>query len=175
VSQVAGVWDQQAKTYLSGVNYAPQGQPNWYQYGNHLCRAFTYNNRLQPVGSIDSEQPNASGSGTACTNPADEHLVLNWTWGTAANKNSGNLRQMDAWHGGPGYPQFLAFSETFQYDGVNRRISASDSGGWSRQFSYDQYGNMRVPNGTGVPVSGQTPPLQSFIDTSTNRIGGAIG
>ncbi len=38
----------------------------------------------------------------------------------------------------------LSFNQTFGYDNLNRLTSAIDSGGWSRNFSSDEYGNLRA-------------------------------
>jgi hypothetical protein len=50
-----------------------------------------------------------------------------------------------------------------------RLTSASDSGGWSRTFNYDQAGNMWVTNPVGGPWSGSTPTANAFTN---NRING---
>jgi YD repeat-containing protein len=80
---------------------------------------------------------------------------------------------MTFYHGGPGYPQFLVFNEQFRYDKLNRLQTATDTGGWSRMFGYDRYGNMYVLAYTGIPLGGQTPPSEAFYDAANNRVAGA--
>jgi hypothetical protein len=72
--------------------------------------------------------------------------------------------------GGPGYSSFLSFTQSYTYDKVNRLQSASDSGGWSRGFGYDPYGNKWVTSNGGVPLPGNTPT--SNVYTGANRISG---
>ena len=67
-------------------------------------------------------------------------------------------------------PQFLVMNQSFNYDKLNRLTSASDSGGWSRTFNYDQTGNMWVTNPVGGPWSGSTPTTNAFTN---DRINGA--
>lgn len=56
--------------------------------------------------------------------------------------NNGTLRSLLAENGGPGYSQLLSFQQSFSYDPLNRLKMASDTGGWSRSFTYDAYGNL---------------------------------
>ena len=44
-------------------------------------------------------------------------------------------------------------TQAFGYDSLSRLTSASDSGGWSRTFGYDQWGNMWVTGNSGVPLA----------------------
>ena len=71
-------------------------------------------------------------------------MSLNLNWGSA--NNNGNLQSVVANNGGPGYPQFLALTETYSYDGVNRLSQWNDSNGGTTSFSYDQYGNLGGQN-----------------------------
>ena len=89
---------------------------------------------------------------------------------TSAINDNGTLQSATFKAGGPGYPQFLVMSQSFNYDALNRLTSASDSGGWSRTFNYDQAGNMWVTNPVGGPWSGSTPTTNAFTN---NRINGA--
>ena len=72
--------------------------------------------------------------------------------------NNGNLLAYDEYIGGTAsatlsQPTFSqvgpAGATTIAYDGVNRLTGISDSGGWSRQFSYDQWGNMSISAAAG--------------------------
>ena len=156
--QVAGTMASAKTVYLSGMTYAAHGAPAGYQYGNALTRQAKYNVRLQPNSTLDMLNNNAG-------NPL---LALFWNWGTI--NNNGNLQSISQYNGGPGYSSLLQFVQSFSYDGVNRLTGASDSGGWSRTFQYDQYGNMWLAANAGAPVAGNTPT--SNVYTGTNRIAG---
>ncbi|MGH9584628.1 MAG: hypothetical protein ACRD4O_17035, partial [Bryobacteraceae bacterium] len=83
-------------------------------------------------------------------------FLANPNWGTT--NDNGNLLGETVYEGGPGPLSTLAqFNRSFGYDGVNRLTSASDSGGWSRNFGYDRYGNMWVTGASGAPLAGNTP------------------
>jgi hypothetical protein len=67
-------------------------------------------------------------------------------WGTSGNNGvrpSGKKEYIS--NNGP-LPSAPTFSQTFGYDGVNRLTSASETGGWSQSYGYDQYGNMWMPS-----------------------------
>jgi len=53
---------------------------------------------------------------------------------------------------------------------VNRLQHGEDLGGWSRDFNYDQYGNMWVTNATGIAAAGAT--AQGNYETGSNRMYG---
>lgn len=103
-------------------------------------------------------------------------MSLTWNWGTN-NNNNGNLQSITASHGGPNYPQFLTFSTSFGYDLANRLTSAADvitsnnnAPAWSRNFSYDQYGNMWTTASSGVPVFGTMPNASTDFNPATNQL-----
>ena len=89
---------------------------------------------------------------------------------SSATNDNGTLQSATFKAGGPGYPQFLVINQSFNYDKLKRLTSASDSGGWSRTFNYDQAGNLWVTNAVGGPWSGSTPTTNAFTN---NRINGA--
>jgi len=125
-----------------------------------MAQAFSYNGRLQ-VSSWNAALNNDQGH---------IYLMENLDWG-AANDN-GNLNGVSEYNGGPGYPAFLAFGRSYTYDGVNRLSTVSDSGGYTRNFSYDAFGNMWVSGSTGMAPIPETVPLTNAYDAATNRIQG---
>ena len=62
------------------------------------------------------------------------------------------------------------FSTNYSYDNVNRVSSASDTGGWSRSFHYDQYGNLWTTGASGTPISGLMPTANVY--NGNNQITG---
>jgi YD repeat-containing protein len=111
-------------------------------------------------------------------------MALALSYGT--NANNGNvLTQVTTLPG-------AAFSQTYNYDQVNRLCSvreqatatplaaysctatgALESGEtWRQRFGYDRFGNQWVAQhlGTNMPYSGQRPTTQSNFDANTNRL-----
>ena len=83
--------------------------------------------------------------------------------GTANNGNLLNqvIRQ-------PGH----TWTQSFSYDEVNRLTAASETGGFSQTYGYDQYGNRWVSASSGITVYEPHEPIAaSQIDTAHNRIG----
>jgi YD repeat-containing protein len=173
ITEVSGALGSSTKTYVTGFQYMPSGAPNWYRYGNSICRTFTYNSRLQPSLWTDTGSPVTSGS-AACENPSDTRLMQSWSWRDA--NNNGTLQSSTVWHGGPGYPAFTGFKTTYGYDGVNRLGGATEtnvdgtSTYWLRGFQYDQYGNMWTNVNGGVPTWSMMPTSNVF--NSANQITG---
>ncbi len=112
-----------------------------------------------------------SGIWDAVNNNASQLLSVFYTdWGAA--RNNGDLLGLTEYVGGPGPSSGLTvYNQTFTYDGVNRLQTASDDGGWSRNFAYDQYGSGWVTANNGVPRAGNTPT--SNVYNANNRISGA--
>lgn len=161
VSSLSGNLDGAGANYLSQFTYAPSGGTLQYQRGNNVWRQTTYNSRLQTASYIDLVN-DRTGS---------ELLNVALTWGTT--NNNGNLQKAVYENGGPGYPQWLTFVQNYSYDNVNRLITATDSGGWTRNFGYDQFGNMWVTTPAsqqGIALSGNTPTNDVY--TATNQVAG---
>jgi RHS repeat-associated protein len=171
---MSGNLSGQNSTYVTQTAYWPHGAIYHYVRGNGVWYAASYNNRLQQTGSYE-----------AINNDIGQMLLVSCpNWGVNSNvgiadicphasgsNDNGNLQSADVYAGGPGAASSLAhFQQSFSYDGVNRLTAASDSGGWSRSFGYDQYGNGWVTANGGVPLAGNTPT--SNVYTGANRING---
>jgi uncharacterized protein RhaS with RHS repeats len=65
----------------------------------------------------------------------------------------------------------LTFNQNFLYDHLNRLTTATDSGGWSRTFGYDEWGNMWLTGSSGVPLAGNTP-TSNVYNPANNQISG---
>lgn len=72
-------------------------------------------------------------------------------------------------------------NRSYGYDTLSRLTSGgegfyqnpSSGSGYSRTFSYDEYGNMWVAsNGSATPLSGLTPTAQTQISTASNQLAG---
>jgi hypothetical protein len=107
---------------------------------------------------------------TVGDNPNYFMLYLGYTYGTAANKNNGNITGISELIGNKvPWASLTSYSQSFSYDNVNRLQSASDTGGWSRSFAYDQYGNAWVPSVSGIGYGVSTPAWNVYT-SATNRV-----
>lgn len=161
VSALSGNMDGVGISYLSQFTYTPSGGTTQYQRGNNVWRQTAYNSRLQTAGYIDLVNNSTSS----------ELLNVTLSWGTT--NNNGNLQQAVYLNGGPGYSQPLEFTDAYTYDNVNRLTATTDSGGWTRNFGYDQFGNMWVTTPAsqqGIALFGNTPT--SNVYATNNQISG---
>ncbi len=127
-------------------------------------RAGSFNSRLQPTESYEAvENDPGRVLWIGCPNWGvnTNAAVYDFCPHAARTDDNGNLQSNTEYHGGAGYPQFLAFTQSYRYDGVNRLVGFSDSGVGSRSYGYDAYGNRQALEGNTVAYDGN------------NRIGGA--
>jgi RHS repeat-associated protein len=153
VSQVGGSsCTSSTGAYAYNFQFAAHGAPTQYVYGNNLWNEPSYNSRLQMSGFVYLTNNN---------NQTVQLLQATLDWGKG--NNNGNLRSATYSNSGPSYAAPLVFNQAFLYDGVNRLLSANDSGGWSRSFTYDAVGNMTASG---------TPAVTSLSFNSNNQITG---
>ncbi len=141
---VSGTLGTQQTNYVGSVQYTPHGAPNVYQYGNNVWPVNTFDTVLRPYQAYS----------TVGNNPNYWLLYITNAWNTNGTLNS-------LWEGyGPGVPyaNMTWYNDGFGYDHLNRLTSAGDAG-WSRTFTYDQYGNMSVTSNSNVPLNGLTPQI----------------
>ncbi len=152
-----------ANNYVTSIAYMPHGAPWVVYYGSGLTGVAGYNHRLQPsvlYGILNSDYNRTL-------------FVETPNWGAAPN-NNGNL--MGESVGAATTPQPLGslpyFNASFTYDKANRLATAGESGSgtWSRNFGYDQWGNMAVTANSGVPFNGLTPYGSGQYNTANNRL-----
>ncbi len=152
------------------TNYWPHGGIHFYAQANGIFHALSFNPRLQQTESYDMlfNDPNHTFF-VSCPNwgSSENPGVYDMCPHPARTPNNGNLVGYDEYHGGPGYPKFLTFHQNFTYDGVNRLRSVADSGGWSRTFNYDAFGNMWVSNVAGLATGAYT---SGSVYDANNRI-----
>jgi len=60
-------------------------------------------------------------------------------------------------------------SQAFGYDRVNRLTASNESGSWTRNYGYDEWGNGWVTLNSIVPLDPRTPLGFSNFDTN-NRL-----
>jgi len=171
-SQVTGNLQGSTTNYLTQAWYWPHGEVGYYTFANSIVPAFAYNQHFQPT-KIYSAVNNSTSSFLfmECYNwgapNSDSFSGTCPTW--AGTNDDGNLYGSVIYAGGPAAQSSLtAYTDTFIYDGLNRLLTASDSGGWSRSYNYDQSGNMWVTGSTGPGLNSATPT--SNVYNSKNQM-----
>ncbi|MFY9571566.1 MAG: RHS repeat-associated core domain-containing protein, partial [Blastocatellia bacterium] len=150
---------------MNRIQYAAHGAISAMKLGNGKWEHTLFNNRLQPTEI-----------GLGATNGASDLLKLEYTFGS--NTNNGNVltQKITAPKAAGGD---LVLTQSYEYDEVNRLLSASENGSpaWSQTYDYDRYGNRAVRNGSYIPMTniGLTPQSTSSTDFSafdqqTNRL-----
>jgi len=148
------------KTYASSFSYTAHGAIGSMQLGNNLWEHTNFNSRLQPT---------EIGLGTASTGTSSTStLGLDYTFGTSASTNNGNVQSQIITVGTSG----TVINQSYTYDQVNRLQIATESVSgtqqWSQSYGYDVFGNRWV---TGyVPNTTLTPIVSSQISATNNRL-----
>jgi RHS repeat-associated protein len=174
-----GILNGQSTNYITEASYWPHGGIQQFRRNNGVWYRGEYNNRLQLAETYEAKDnlntiPNMLF--ISCPNWGSPPVAPQYPLcpQTTISNNNGNLQGVVYKTGGAQSSQYLAFSETFGYDGVSRLTSATDSGGWSRAFSYDPFGNMSA---SGIPnVQSQTFNVKNQIngkvyDLAGNQLG----
>jgi RHS repeat-associated protein len=136
-------------------DYDPRGRIARIELGNGLWETRDY----RPAGTATELKLGTSSGGS-------ERLKLAYNYdGTG---NNGNLASHVITQAGS-----TIYTQTFTYDGLNRLDSMTETGGFVRDYEYDQYGNrwLDPTNTTGPAVSDtHEPHYQTNFSTSTNRL-----
>ncbi len=136
--------------YANAVQYTPHQQIKSILLtpAQNQSQTFRYNSRLQMTNVAAA----ATGGQLGITNDY------------GANNNGNVISQTLVT---PGLGQ--AVQQAYQYDTVNRLLSAGESGAWSQTYGYDGYGNRWVSTSTGLPTNSFTPTVSTNFDT-LNRL-----
>jgi RHS repeat-associated protein len=151
-----------AKVYAGGTTYADltvtstpytaDGRITQMKLGNNLWETRVY----QTPGS-----PTLFKLGT--TQGANDKLELEYNF--SASANNGNLESHVIRQPG------RTWAQSYSYDGVNRLTAASEAGGWSRSYGYDQYGNRWVSGSSGLQWTDvHEPTASSNFNPANNRL-----
>ena len=96
------------------------------------------------------------------TQGANDKLELEYNFSGTAN--NGNLESQVIRRPGGTWTQY------YEYDGINRLLTAKEVGGWIRNYGYDRYGNRWV-NGTGLQWDDPHEPIaDTNFDPTNNRL-----
>jgi len=137
------------QTWVQNVIYNAASQITSMQYlqtgGTWLTETRAYNARLQ----MTSQTVAPAGGGAAW---------LDLRYHYSATANNGQIESM----------QDLVTGETvtYQYDALQRLISATAGTAWGNAYSYDGFGNLLSKSVT----AGSAPALSLKVDGNTNRI-----
>jgi RHS repeat-associated protein len=139
MSRPTGLTDQSNNTAVSNVQYNPANQLLAISYfGANETRQ--YNNMNQMTNLAVAGQ-------------------MNITYTFPAGTNNGKISsQTDSISGE---------TVTYQYDSLNRLLSATGSTGWSETYGFDGFGNLVSKTPTGG-----APTLSQAVSAATNRIVG---
>jgi RHS repeat-associated protein len=160
IQSVTGAFQGTNTPYVSNATYAAFGGVGGFTYGSGRTRAFSYNGRTQ-LGEMNDQ-------GAA-------HLDLKYYYGGAAttgaagastaanNGNPTNVVESALKGSGPNY----TFTQTYGYDKANRLNTASDTGGWTQNFNYDQYGNPWTTANAGLLAD--LLPTSNVYTATTNH------
>ena len=174
-----GTWTYDNEGKMTGITYPTDS-------GGVSGGTYTigYNTLGQPTslsdGTIDLVTGRPALVGNATYGPAGELLTITGSTSTGYNETrTYNSRlQLTSLNGVTfSYPgsnngkissQYDASSgETlsYQYDALNRLISATSSQGWSQGFNYDGFGNLTAK----TALQGSVPVFSAAFDPATNR------
>jgi len=62
------------------------------------------------------------------------------------------------------------YTQSFEYDGVNRLERASEVGGWVRDYVYDRFGNRAVRDTSYLPYPTRTPQVAEATASAVEAI-----
>jgi YD repeat-containing protein len=135
-----------AQTYIGGVSYTPQGQPQQVNLAGGRLEYTCYNSRLQPVTMMLRTQP-PGATGCADTSSTTMWITLGYDpvvmqGQVVVGGNNGNVARQEIYDAGGGW----AVTQNYTYDMLNRLQTAVEQGaaGWSRSYGYDSFGNQWV-------------------------------
>jgi RHS repeat-associated protein len=171
---------------MTSVNY-----PSTFSYnsGGQLVTTpgstytYSFDAMYRPTGLTD--QSNNTDVSNVTYNAANQLLGLNYL-GTAETRQYNNLNQMTNLTVGSAMNITYTFpaganngkisqqtnsvsgeTVTYQYDSLNRLLSATSSQSWSESYGYDGFGNLLSKTPTGG-----APTLSQSVNAATNQIVG---
>src|ERR1035441_182418 len=144
---------------------------------------YAFDSMMRPTGLTD--QSNNTDVSNVTYNAANQLLGLNYS-GTAETRQYNNLNQMTNLTAGSGINIAYTFpaganngkisqqtnsvsgeTVTYQYDSLNRLLSATSNQSWSETYGYDGFGNLLSKTPTGG-----APTLSQSVNAANNWIVG---
>ena len=167
-------------TYPSTNQYSQAGQLTTTPGPTYT---YSFDAMYRPTGLTD--QSNNTDVSSVTYNAANQLLGLNYL-GTAETRQYNNLNQMTnltvgstlnitytfpagANNGKISQQAVSGETVTYQYDSLNRLLSASSSQSWGETYGYDGFGNLLSKTPTG-----SAPTLSQSVNAATNQIVGDL-
>jgi len=132
-----GLTDQNSNTLVNNVSYNPANQ------------LLTFNTETRTYNNLN-QMTRLTITGSA---------PLDITYNFPAGANNGKISSQK--------DNLSVETVTYQYDSLNRLISASSSQSWSETYGFDAFGNLLSKTGVGG-----APTLSQSVNTATNQIVG---
>lgn len=142
--RLAGATDQNNVPIVSNVQYSVASQLTSINYYT-ASETRSYNSLLQ-LSNITTTVQGTTG--------------INLTYNYPSGSNNGKINSMR--------DSISGETVTYQYDSLNRLISAAGSG-WSQTQAYDGFGNLTGRTGSGTA---QSTTMSTPADATTNRLTG---
>ncbi len=180
-----GVYTYDNEGKMTSVNYPTTYSWNGSQLVASAGPTYTYSFDAmdRPTGLKD--QNNATAVSNVSYNPANQLLSISY-FGTNESRQYNNLNQMTSLTVGSDTIAYTfptngtnngkissqtdsvsGETVTYQYDSLNRLLSASSNQSWSETYGYDGFGNLVSKTPTGG-----APTLSQAVNAATNQIVG---
>ncbi len=143
-------------TGVTGHAYAPDGRLRQMKLGNNLWETRDY----RTPGTTTRFKLGTS-AGTIASPGTSERVELSYDYHDIGN--NGNLTGHTITRAG------TSWTQDFTYDAANRLKTAGETGGYSRTFGYDQYGNRWLASNTGMTYAESHEPRRNVFNAATNR------
>ena len=132
------------------------------QHSNQVVSSVQYNAANQVLSmnyfsGSETRQYNSLGQVTSIV--ASGSTSLNRTYTYPTGTNNGKISSMT--------DNISGETVTYQYDSLNRLISAAGSG-WGENYGYDAFGNLL----SKTPTAGSPPTLSIAVNTANNQVVG---
>jgi RHS repeat-associated protein len=142
----------------TAFQYAPHGGLQSVALGNGVTHTARFNTRLQ------TDLISAASSAGSLLSIAYAY----WPDDASSLSNNGNVWKQTITATAPNASS-ATFTETYDYDGANRLVQATETGQWAQTYQLDRWGN-RVVGAGYVPQPSLTPTNLAQISRSTNRL-----
>jgi YD repeat-containing protein len=138
----SGVAAGTTTSYVQSAGYFPDGQVQFWQYGSNLWSWQSVDKMLRPWQAWATQNNNGN----------------NWMFYDyyGFDNNSAVVSANEGFGAGVAWNSLTFMNDQYEYDGVKRLIKVTDTN-YSRQYSWDEYGNLALKQNSGVPLSGLTP------------------
>jgi|GEM_PF-1012891 len=138
----SGVVSGTTTNYVQSAGYFPDGQVQFWQYGSNLWSWQTVDSMRRPWQAWATQNNNGN----------------NWMFYDyyGFDTNSSVVSANEGFGTGVPFNSMTFMNDQYQYDGLKRLFKVTDTN-YSRQYSWDEFGNLSLTQNSGVTLSGLTP------------------